>query len=66
MTATLMNMDSAHLDAILLANNDISDAIDTIFNVETIPDLEDIQAIQLATKKIALALDALFACKPID
>jgi hypothetical protein len=55
----------AHLSTILQANNDIDDAIDTISNVETIPDLEDIATIQLATKKIGVALDALFAFAPI-
>jgi hypothetical protein len=48
-----------YLATILQANNDIDDAIDTIANVETIPDLEDIATIQRASKKIGVALDAL-------
>ncbi len=52
------------LGEILLANNDISDAIDTISNAETIPDLEDIASIQAAARKIGRVLDVIFRDEP--
>ena len=48
-------------DAIRAATEDIQEGIDAIFNVETIPNLEDIEDVRVANKKIQLALDALLA-----
>ena len=50
-----------HLDVIRAASEDIQVGIDAIFNVETIPDLDDIEDVRAANKKIQLALDVIQA-----